>query len=217
MFPAASVPPESSIIAALQAENLALKGQLEQLQAQVDWFKRQLFGEKSEKRHLLDTQSQADLLASLGKESAESTPPATEMVSYERRKSGKSRDGAVTDAGLRFDDTVPVETIELPLPPESAAIPEEERVVIGEKVTHRLAQRPGSYVILKYVRPVIQSLLVTCRLQGIDPYLYLVDVLQRVSQHPAKDVIELTPRIWKNRFGDNPLTSDLASVNNALN
>ena len=26
--------------------------------------------------------------------------------------------------------------------------------VIGEKVSHRLAQRPGSYVILKYVRPV---------------------------------------------------------------
>ena len=57
-------PPESSIIAALQAEILALKeqleplkGQLEQLQAQVDWFKRQRFGEKSEKRHLLDTQS----------------------------------------------------------------------------------------------------------------------------------------------------------------
>ena len=67
--------------------------------------------------------SQADLLASLGKESAESTPPAPETISYERRKSGKSRDGAVTDAGLRFDDTVPVETIELPLPPESAAIP----------------------------------------------------------------------------------------------
>ena len=63
---------------------------------------------------------------------------------------------------------------------------------------------------------VIQSLLVTCRLHGIDPYLYLVDVLQRVSQHPAKDVIELTPRIWKDRFGDNPLTSDLALVNNAL-
>ena len=50
--------------------------------------------------------------------------------------------------------------IELPLPPESAAIPKEERVVIGEKVTHRLAQRPGSYVILKYVRPVIRQAVV---------------------------------------------------------
>jgi transposase len=28
--------------------------------------------------------------------------------------------------------------------------------VIGEKVSYRLAQRPGSYVILKYVRPVIK-------------------------------------------------------------
>mgnify|MGYP007078746557 CR=1 FL=1 len=28
--------------------------------------------------------------------------------------------------------------------------------MIGEKVSHRLAQRPGSYVILKYVRPVIK-------------------------------------------------------------
>ncbi|WP_220783857.1 IS66 family transposase, partial [Shewanella sairae] len=32
---------------------------------------------------------------------------------------------------------------------------------------------------------MLQSLLVTCRLQGINPYTYLVDVLQRVGQHPA--------------------------------
>ena len=30
--------------------------------------------------------------------------------------------------------------------------------VIGEKVSHRLAQRPGSFVVLKYVRPVIKRL-----------------------------------------------------------
>jgi Asp-tRNA(Asn)/Glu-tRNA(Gln) amidotransferase A subunit family amidase len=35
---------------------------------------------------------------------------------------------------------------------------------------------------------VIQSLLVTCRLHSIDPYTYLVDVLQRVSLHPARGV-----------------------------
>ena len=28
--------------------------------------------------------------------------------------------------------------------------------VIGEKISHRLAQRPASYVVLKYVRPVIK-------------------------------------------------------------
>ena len=41
---------------------------------------------------------------------------------------------------------------------------------------------------------VIQSLLVTCRLQGVDPYTYLVDVLQRIAEHPASRVGELTPR-----------------------
>ena len=40
---------------------------------------------------------------------------------------------------------------------------------------------------------VIQSLRVTCKLQGVNPYAYLVDVLQRVGQHPAKRVVELAP------------------------
>ena len=56
---------------------------------------------------------------------------------------------------------------------------------------------------------VIQSLLVTCKLQGVDPYTYFVDVLQRVGQHPAKQVMELTPRVWKTLFANRPLRSDL--------
>jgi transposase len=56
---------------------------------------------------------------------------------------------------------------------------------------------------------IIQSLLSTCRLQGINPYDYLVDVLQRVGQHPAKDVAQLTPRRWKEHFAQAPLRSDL--------
>ena len=36
------------------------------------------------------------------------------------------------------------------------SIPASERVVVGEKVTHRLAQRPGSYGLLRYVRPVVK-------------------------------------------------------------
>jgi transposase len=57
---------------------------------------------------------------------------------------------------------------------------------------------------------IIQSLLVTCKLHDVDPYTYLVDVLQRVSTHPASRVAELTPRVWKTRFADQPLRSDLA-------
>ena len=57
---------------------------------------------------------------------------------------------------------------------------------------------------------IIQSLLVTCRLQGVDPYTYLVDVLQRISEHPASQVADLTPRVWKTKFAHNPMKSDLA-------
>jgi hypothetical protein len=56
---------------------------------------------------------------------------------------------------------------------------------------------------------IVQSLIATCRLHDIDPYTYLVDVLQRVQTHPAKQVQELTPRRWKQLFAANPLRSDL--------
>ncbi len=56
---------------------------------------------------------------------------------------------------------------------------------------------------------IIQSLLSTCRLHSVDPYTYLVDVLQRVALHPARDVVALTPRVWKERFAAKPLRSDL--------
>jgi len=59
---------------------------------------------------------------------------------------------------------------------------------------------------------IIQSLISTCRLQGVDPYDYLVDVLQRVGTHPAKDVAQLTPRLWKEHFVENPLRSDLYRI-----
>ncbi|TYL49432.1 IS66 family transposase [Marinomonas sp. IMCC 4694] len=56
---------------------------------------------------------------------------------------------------------------------------------------------------------IIQSLISTCKLHDIDPNVYLTDVLQRVSQHPAKDTADLIPRRWKPLFADNPLKSPL--------
>jgi len=51
----------------------------------------------------------------------------------------------------------------------------------------------------------IQSLLTTCVLHEVDPYTYLVDVLQRIAIHPQAEVADLTPRLWKERFADAPL------------
>jgi len=62
-----------------------------------------------------------------------------------------------------------------------------------------------------------QSLITTCRLQGVDPYTYLVDVLQRVEDHPARDVAALTPRLWKERFASDPHRSQIdREVKNAV-
>ncbi len=63
----------------------------------------------------------------------------------------------------------------------------------------------------------MQSLIVTCRLHDIDPYEYLVDVLQRVGQQPASKVHELTPRLWKTHFASNPLRSDLYDIKKRRN
>lgn len=57
--------------------------------------------------------------------------------------------------------------------------------------------------------PTERKLLYPCRLQGVDPYTYLVDVLQRVQTHPAAGVQELTPRLWRERFAADPLPSGL--------
>ena len=42
----------------------------------------------------------------------------------------------------------------------------------------------------------IYTLVGSCQLQGIDPWVYFRDVLGRVLDHPAKRVGELTPKNW---------------------
>jgi hypothetical protein len=44
---------------------------------------------------------------------------------------------------------------------------------------------------------ILCSLVQTCKNLGIDPFVYLRDVIDRVSIHPASRVLELTPREWK--------------------
>ena len=43
----------------------------------------------------------------------------------------------------------------------------------------------------------LYTLIGSCLLQGIDPELYLFDVLGRILDHPASDIGALTPRRWR--------------------
>jgi transposase len=137
-------------IAALLVENADLK-------RQVEWFKRQLFGRKSERR-LREPEPQQLSLSGMLPPSVpvdERPPPPTETVkAYQRRLRFAAADGP-DESGLRFDASVPVQEIVLPNP-DVAALAPDAYAVIGEKVTYRLAQRPGAYVLLKYIRPVIK-------------------------------------------------------------
>jgi len=139
--------------AKLERENAALRAELEELKHQLAWFKRQLFGRKSEKR-LIESPAHSGLLFDTLPESQEQVP--TEQINYTRRKGAKERGDAVTDSGLRFAEDVPVEVIHVN-DPDIQSIPEEHREVIDEKVTRRLAQRPGSYVVIEYRRPVVKD------------------------------------------------------------
>lgn len=52
---------------------------------------------------------------------------------------------------------------------------------------------------------VLFSIIVSCKLTGVDPFAYLRDILTRLHTHPADRIGELVPREWKKRFG--PQTS----------
>jgi transposase len=137
------------------SDNEQLRQERDALKQQLDWFKRQLFGRKSEKR-LLDNPDQLDLGKLLGDSQPPGAPGPTEKITYMRRKGKQRSDDCVTDSGLRFDERVPIESIELSAPQLQG--PEADRYeIIDYKVTRRLAQRPGSYVVLEYRRPVIRD------------------------------------------------------------
>ena len=87
-----------------------LEAQVQSLQQQLDWFKQQLFGSKSEKR-VIDNPDQP-LLTGLMGEPVEALPPADKQkITYERGTAKKNRDDdCVTESGLRFGPDVPVVT-----------------------------------------------------------------------------------------------------------
>lgn len=131
-----------------------IKGEFEAMRHQLDWFRRQLFGQKSEKR-IVDANPHQMNLGELPVPESSPPPPAQDIAAHTRR--ARTSDCAKGDeSALFFDEArVPVETIEVPNP-EAEGLAPDQFEVIGEKTSFRLAQRPGSYVILKYVRPVIK-------------------------------------------------------------
>lgn len=126
---------------------------IESLQHQLEWFKRQVFGSKSERLCVLENAQQLPLQEMLGGE--KTAPPKVRTVAEHTRRAHRDDVGEAESVPF-FDETrVPIETITVPNPDAHGLSPDQYEV-ISQKVTYRLAQRPGSYVMLKYVREVIK-------------------------------------------------------------
>ncbi len=134
-------------VVTMLASNFQLSSRVDELTRQLDWFKQQLFGEKSERR-VLDADGRQLSLGEWGQEDVSTTDVTVAEHQRKTRKASTKK----TEVELRFDESVPVEEIIL-LPEGFDATAE----IISTKITMRLAQRPSSFVVLKYIRPVIKT------------------------------------------------------------
>tara|TARA_R110002167_G_scaffold50547_3_gene147013 strand:- start:1080 stop:1598 length:519 start_codon:yes stop_codon:yes gene_type:complete len=138
----------------LQQEKIqALEERNAVLEQQLDWFKRQLFGRKSEKQLLDDVNAQGLLFTK--DNNTPSIDTATDIKAHQRKSNKQLNGDEVNDTGLRFDASVPTKFIDIPVP-ELQGEYADNYEIIGYKETNRLAQQPGSYTILIYRRPIVR-------------------------------------------------------------
>ncbi len=126
----------------LQNENSYLK-------EQISWFRRQIFGKKSEKviSGLTEDQLEFEGFSVL---SEEETNKTQKVKSHERRSQKRNGKDKIT-----LPKDLPVEEQVLDLSEEEKVCPKTGKALkkIGKEVTLKLAYRPGSYFIKKIIRP----------------------------------------------------------------
>lgn len=58
---------------------------------------------------------------------------------------------------------------------------------------------------------ILFSLVVSCKLTGVDPFVYFRDILTRLQHHPADRIHELIPSEWQKRFAPRTSPSPVAA------
>lgn len=146
---AATIPLEQYLTEASEWKKTAdsLSAEVAFLKEQVEWFKKQIFGQKAEKF----VPKNDEQLCFPGFDNLVATPPEKKLIPGHERTKRKStgKDTITLPADL------PVERQVIDLPEEAKICPETgvALVKIGEEITSKLAHKPGSYFIKQIVRP----------------------------------------------------------------
>jgi transposase len=126
----------------------SLNEKVSYLEEQLDWFKRQIFGQKADK--FVD-KTQASQLCFEGFDKLTEVPSEKKIIPAHERKKRKptGQDKIVLPADLPVQRQV----IDLPEKDKMCAETGIPLVKIGEEVTSKLAHKPGSYFIKQIIRP----------------------------------------------------------------
>ncbi len=132
----------------LKAEVKTLHQNIKILEEQLDWFKKQLFGKKSER--FIPDNTDVLYLPGLGPDMKIPDPAETKIAipAHEKRKAKSTPINTIS-----FPEDLPVEQIIIDLPEDkkidSLGAP---LVCIGEDVSRKLAKKPASYYVKEFVR-----------------------------------------------------------------
>ncbi len=129
----------------LRDENQSLKNELNVLKEQLEWFRRQIFGNRSEK--IIPSHPDQLQLFELPDQPIQEKQPVPAHLRKKRNPNGKDK--------IVLPDNLPVETQVIDLTEEEKICPQtgEPLVKIGEEKTQKLAHKPGSYYIKEIIRP----------------------------------------------------------------
>ena len=137
----------------LQKENTELRCENSYLKEQLDWFKRQIFGRKSERTVSDLNEGQLELTGLETILTAEEEKTQT-VPGHKRRKPNRNGQDAI-----KLDPDLPVRTTILDIPKEEKVCKETglPLIKIGEEISHKLAHEPGSYYVKEIIRPKYAS------------------------------------------------------------
>ena len=133
----------------LDQKIIDLDQKIQNLEEQLAWFKRQVFGKRSE-RVVSDLNPAQLTFEGFENAAIKEKEKKTRVPAHERKK--QNRDGKDK---INLPDDLPVRTTILDLPKDEKICQETGQafVQIGVEISHKLAHEPGSYYIKETIRP----------------------------------------------------------------